>query len=550
MAVETSTPYRRVVGTLIRGVGDGLLGTPSGIPLAGAKVVAEASIRSATSDHYIAFDPVEGITDNNAVLRNAITGEPGLLLIVTDDPSVGIVDWTWHITITAPTLTRPIEFDMPVPSGEGDLDLSTLDPVPGSGGEVVYMWREEVRAAANDAVEVAAERFVGDQRFVFRTDLGTPRTVVVDHPEFTHVVHSYDFRQIGGQLRDEDVMVGGTIPGYRASLLGSGIGQVLLTRDFRRIEPGGEHTADGRTPQSTLDEWSKRMSLGVGFTAVAGWGDSMTMDYQAQGLSQTQALAEELGVVGFDRGVSGDTPQQIAWRMGAARVLVSVPGNSITTTAAACTVSPASGWNQTRTQHALVRDLDSGGMVRVILVQSETTPTGTPTWTIRRASAGSDVRVLPATRVKHAQAVDDDAKSLPAKFWVGRNGSNANRALVLASLRQMVQAHRDPRGRRLISPVFNSSGEPAGSPQYAYIMGTNAAIADAHSDDFFDSRSALINLGPMVAGVTVTAGDANHTAIQEDCIPPVFMLDTTHLNVLGRRTLARIDAMEIAGRSW
>lgn len=170
MAVETSTPYRRVVGTLIRGVGDGLLGTPSGIPLAGAKVVAEASIRSATSDHYIAFDPVEGITDNNAVLRNAITGEPGLLLVVTDDPSVGVVDWTWHITITAPTLARPIEFDMPVPSGEGDIDLAGVVPVPGADGEVQFVWWASIEEEAIKAVDAK----VAGLDVVVRTDMGAP----------------------------------------------------------------------------------------------------------------------------------------------------------------------------------------------------------------------------------------------------------------------------------------------------------------------------------------------------------------------------------------
>lgn len=156
MFVETTAPFRRVVGTLIRGVGSGLVAGAEGIPLAGAKVVAEASIRSGASDHFIAFDPVEGITDNNAVLRNAITGEPGLLLVVTDDPSVGVVDWTWHITITAPTLRRPIEFDLPVPSGDDDLNIKDLDPVPGSGGEVVYMWRDAISAAASKAVDVSA----------------------------------------------------------------------------------------------------------------------------------------------------------------------------------------------------------------------------------------------------------------------------------------------------------------------------------------------------------------------------------------------------------
>lgn len=111
-------------------------------------------------------------------------------------------------------------------------------------------------------------------------------------------------------------------------------------------------------------------------------------------------------------------------------------------------------------------------------------------------------------------------------------------------------AHRDPGGRRLISPIINNSLEPRGSTAYNNVMAINADIVAEHPHDFYDSRGALIELGLQVAGITPSAGDENDVARTEDRIPPVFMHDNTHLNVLGRRTLARIDATEIAGRSW
>lgn len=123
MAVETSTPFRRVVGTLIRGVGDGLLGATSGIPLPGATVIFTASLRAAGGDELIVLDPVEARTDNNAVLRSVTTGEKGVPLLVTDDMAVGAIGWTWKATITGPTLATPLVYEFPVPNSAEELDL-------------------------------------------------------------------------------------------------------------------------------------------------------------------------------------------------------------------------------------------------------------------------------------------------------------------------------------------------------------------------------------------------------------------------------------------
>lgn len=140
MAVTTDAPFRRVIGTLIRGVGDGLAPTVGGIPLAGATVVCTAFIRSAKTSQLIVLDPVIGTTDHKAVLRSATTGEVGLPLLVTDNPSIGSIGWTWHIEITAPSLPRPIEFDIPVPTGTGDLNLALAAPAAASGGGVTLYW--------------------------------------------------------------------------------------------------------------------------------------------------------------------------------------------------------------------------------------------------------------------------------------------------------------------------------------------------------------------------------------------------------------------------
>lgn len=157
MAIETSTPFRRVVGTLIRGVGNGPNGAVKGLPVPGAVMEFTASIRHAATDALIVFDPVHGITDGDAKIIHSTTGELGVPLIVTDNPVVGAVDWTWHVKITAESLPFPVEFDIPVPSGVGDIDLSGLDPIPGGDGQVLYVWKDSVAAVAAAAAEAAIE---------------------------------------------------------------------------------------------------------------------------------------------------------------------------------------------------------------------------------------------------------------------------------------------------------------------------------------------------------------------------------------------------------
>lgn len=257
MSVETTAPFRRVVGTLIRGVADGLLGGAQGIPLAGAQVTATASVKSAASGEFIVLDPVDGTTDNNARLRNATTGEDGILLLVTDDPSIGVTGWTWHFTVTAPSLTRPgqpprvIEFDIDVPSGEGDLDLATLVPVPGNVGEDVILWRAAVeQTAANLAASEAVVATSVDAAEVVGDDLEFTRR---DGSKFV----AGNVRGLPGESAYQiAVSLGfvGTEAEYEASLHGQDGSNVIPTDEAIASNLGTpgtqtQRTADGRFPR-------------------------------------------------------------------------------------------------------------------------------------------------------------------------------------------------------------------------------------------------------------------------------------------------------------
>lgn len=393
------------------------------------------------------------------------------------------------------------------------------------------------------AAEAAVANAMAAKRLMVETDLPAVRVLDVDDPVWGSVDLSYDFRIVGGVLRSDGSQVE-PAPGYTFGVLSVGTGTVFLTNDYRRAEPGAEDTPDGLVPQDVLEQWASRMGLGQsGFVSLTGWGDSMTTDYMSEG-NQTEMLAALLGVTGYDQGRSGDSGYQVAWRMGGLALRVTIADNRLPASGAVpVTVNVPTGWNQTREWPCVIRTAE-GDLIQVILGQSSVNPSQTPTWSLRQSGGSEDVTIWPGTRIRFI--VDEATMTSPAKFWLGRNDPNQGR--VLRALRGMVSQHRDPRGRRLIAPIFNRAEEPAGSAGYATVMAINDAIAAEFGEDFFDDRSVLIQHGLDIAGLTPTAADL--TAIAEDRIPPSLMRDTIHLNPIGRATLAVIDAIEIAGRNW
>lgn len=146
--VETTGTFRRTVGTILSGVGTG---ANEGQPLAGARLRFTASVKEARSDALHFLDAVEARTDDKAVLTDAVTGAPGVWLLRTDNPALGVVGWTWKVEVwgadRGPRRDRfHTEFYINVPDGTGDLDLATVIqvPAPGEIGEQVLVWEQAV----------------------------------------------------------------------------------------------------------------------------------------------------------------------------------------------------------------------------------------------------------------------------------------------------------------------------------------------------------------------------------------------------------------------
>lgn len=378
-----------------------------------------------------------------------------------------------------------------------------------------------IKQAAKNAIAGA----VDDAGLLKQSELGAVRTISTDDSLYVEVQLTRDFRRIGGRL-----VSGGRIgdtPGVIETITATGDGTVRLSRDFRRVI------------DLVPETWQA-------FTAVTGWGDSMTTDHGGLGTNQTVALADALSVAGYDRGISGDTPYEIAWRMGALAWRATVPGGTIPVSGKVpVVIEPANGHNQARTWECTVVG-DDGENIHVRISHAATTPSAEPAWEIEQVGGTTPASFLPGSRIRYAAAPLDPAFRTPATFWVGRNDAHLGR--VIESLTAMLSQHRDPARRRLVRPIFNRTTEPAGSPGYVNVMAINDAIKELAGPDFFDDRAALIAHGLEIAGITPTPDD--DAAVAEDRIPPSLLMDALHLNVAGRLALARIDAIEISGRNW
>src|SRR5690606_33210033 len=114
-------------------------------------------------------------------------------------------------------------------------------------------------AAANAAARTAVDREIKEGLIVTATELSTPRTLTPDDAQWAEIELSFDFRHLGGVLRDDGTRIEDTLPGYDDFVIPGGFGRVDVTRDYRRVEPGGLNTLDAQTPQPILDAWSRRM---------------------------------------------------------------------------------------------------------------------------------------------------------------------------------------------------------------------------------------------------------------------------------------------------
>lgn len=135
LPLPASLEYGRVTGRIIRGVGDttdDADSLPEGVAIPGLKITFAPSAARIVADATVVLPaPVECACDESGYLTYG--GEQGVQLIATDSGSPS--GWTWRATIFAPTIPA-WSFDFELATGQV-VDLSTVTPVPASGGAAI-----------------------------------------------------------------------------------------------------------------------------------------------------------------------------------------------------------------------------------------------------------------------------------------------------------------------------------------------------------------------------------------------------------------------------
>lgn len=257
-------------------------------------------------------------------------------------------------------------------------------------------------------------------------------------------------------------------------------------------------------------------------TSAAMWGDSLTAGANASNdiyrPPQAAALlySPDRSIVNLGKG--GQTSTQIAARMNAQPITVTVTGNEI----------PASGGVSITAKNINVL-YNSGSFTGAEYgwlagVYGVMTTDGSGNWTFTRSAAGSVVP-CPAGSLFTTE-LGERLRSRIAWLWLGRNGAQAGGFTVEGDIAAAVASLGH--SRYLVGSILTSTGDNSGS--VAAILARNATLASLYGQRFVDVFAALANAndGSPTDLANVAAG---HT-------PASLRSDAIHLNDAGYAVVA------------
>jgi len=258
-------------------------------------------------------------------------------------------------------------------------------------------------------------------------------------------------------------------------------------------------------------------------TRVTTIGDSLTAT--PVGDSYPDRLAALLPAVTVtNRGVSGNTVDELRLRLNALDLYVTVAGGTIpaTVTPVALTTGQVVGWytNSAR-QHT--------GYIAGVQGVLDVSTTGTLTFTRSEAGAAT---AAPGAQKFISWWPDNSTDTLV--IYLGANDITANvkgmeatvADHVVASTVALVEWARPRRKRVLLMGTITRTDEPRGSAGYNTTVEINTRLAALYPGRFLDIRRYLIDQAIYDAGITPTADDLAHMA--DDTLPPSIMLDPRH----------------------
>lgn len=139
MGLPSNVTYCTVTGTFVQAVADGSDSdhNPDASPVSGASITFTPSVnllRDPTAPGTVIVPKAITVTTDASGQIIDAQGNPGVVLVATDDPNVTPINWTWNVsTLIGST---PISFDIAAPGGT-TVDLAQVIPVPAAPGVVL-----------------------------------------------------------------------------------------------------------------------------------------------------------------------------------------------------------------------------------------------------------------------------------------------------------------------------------------------------------------------------------------------------------------------------
>lgn len=287
----------------------------------------------------------------------------------------------------------------------------------------------------------------------------------------------------------------------------------------------------------------------------AFYGDSLT----AGDIPSRFALLS--GRVTYNRGIGGQTSNQIAQRQGGNVPRVTISGNQITagantitafntvavtgmatTNAADQFLSTASG-NGTQSAKATIANI----IGTVTRSASGGPPSTSETYTFT-PDAGQTLPVTcPPQTPMIVDVAGDDRRT--CVFWPGRN-NDWSTTQIEQDVDAMVSRLATAEKRFVIMSILNGeyASEYAGAARYIQLTTRNGNLQAKYPNNFLDIRRYLIDRGLADAGITPTAQDT--TDISRDIVPVSLRDDNIHLNATARQLVAARLETYRAAKGW
>lgn len=242
------------------------------------------------------------------------------------------------------------------------------------------------------------------------------------------------------------------------------------------------------------------------------WGDSLTAGAGGEGVTFPEVISQILGEEVKNDGVGGQTSSQIAQRVGAVPIIVSVMGDHIPGNGA---VELAKISNAPMAKNATLAGelLDINGLI--IRDANEK-------FTFEKLASGNAVKVVGDAAFEANVDVDAHDRVI---IWAGRN-DRTQAKVVEANVADMVRLVRSKGADFIVISVLNGIWEPRGSLGYRQITEINDSFAHTYGDHYVDVREWLVSQFDRR-----NPGDnLDHDA---DIPPRSLRSDGLHLNAIG-----------------